>query len=355
MKEIDLLKLTETLIKIPSVSFQEEKIAEFIFGFLTEFSHVKAARIGNCVYATIVGKDMTKTLCMAGHIDTVPENNNLDPKYNVDKLIGLGATDMKGGLAVMLKLAANLDNPIFNLKFIFYPREEVDSKFNGLRELYGIDSAYLESDAAILLEPTNGYIEAGCQGVVKLKIKICGQRAHSARPWMGINAIHRSYGLIKALNDFAAEEPTVDSLQYRESFQAVLIEGGVATNVVPDEVIITASYRFAPNKTSAEALGYIKSYMAEYLDEELGDGIEVVDVADPASPGVFNELIKEIIANAHGIKPKFGWTDVAFFSKLNIPAINFGPGDAALAHSPDEFITSADLEKVYNVLFDSIK
>ncbi len=172
MKEIELIKLTERLISIPSESFNENTIVDFIADYLSEEDHLKVEKINNIVYAVIEGRDRSKTLCLAGHVDTVPPNGNAVPRYEGDRLFGLGAVDMKGGIAIMLKLALTATNPNCNLKFIFYPREEVDNKHNGLKELYSIDKDYLNCDAAILLEPTNGYIEAGCQGVIKLRVYI---------------------------------------------------------------------------------------------------------------------------------------------------------------------------------------
>ncbi len=355
MADIKLIKLTEQLIDIPSVSFSEGRIADFIFEFLSECSHLKVQRIGNCIIAENIVDGREATVCLAGHIDTVPPNNNDKSHYSDQKLYGLGAADMKGGIAVMLKLAVNLVKPHFNLKFIFYPCEEVDNKHNGLRQLHEADLNYLSCDSAILLEPTNGIIEAGCQGVVKLKILVKGKRSHSARPWMGLNAIHRSYKVIQGIADFKENRPIVDSLEFRETFQAVLVSGGIATNVVPDESVITASYRFAPNKNSDEAVEYIKNYLGLFIESSLGDKIEVLDVADAAYPGISNPILNRIVSVTKEVRPKLGWTDVAFFSKLNVPAINFGPGDSSLAHSEDEYVTDVQLCNVYDSLFKSLE
>ncbi len=149
-------------------------------------------------------------------------------------------------------------------------------------------------------------------------------------------------------------QSTIDSLKYRESLQAVLVAGGIATNVIPDEVVITASYRFAPNKVVDEAVKYICDYLNQFLDETAGYRSEVIDAVEAAPPGIANDLIKNVISNSAGIKPKLGWTDVAFFSKLDIPAINFGPGDASLAHSKEEFVTESALNNVYSVIHESI-
>ncbi len=350
MAHIDLLKETSHLVGIFSESFQEEEIADYLETCLQSIDSLSVKRIGNALVAsTNFGR--SQRLVLAGHIDTVPESGNLKPIIEGNTLFGLGSADMKAGLAVMLGLGREVQKPALDVTYVFYPCEEVDHIHNGLFILSKTNPELLKGDAAILLEPTSAAIEAGCQGVIRMAIELRGKRAHSARPWMGVNAIHRSQRVIEAIENFEERKPVIDDCQYHEVLQAVGISGGVAMNVIPDEVVIKINHRSAPDRTSAESIEYLQSFFQDVIDPDLGDVIEILDISEPAPPGLNHPLLSKL-KDLSGTTPraKLGWTDVSFFASLGIPALNYGPGDAALAHGPNEKVDRIEIENVYETI-----
>jgi succinyl-diaminopimelate desuccinylase len=269
---------------------------------------------------------------IAGHIDTVPLNDNLPARNDGTNLHGLGTCDMKGGAAVALRLAAGLTEPNRDVTYIFYECEEIDSIHNGLRKIAEDRPDLVEADFAILMEPSDAVVEAGCQGTLRIDVITHGERAHSARSWKGVNAIHGAADVLDRLNAYDARRPVIDGLEYHEGLNAVLISGGVATNVLPDECRVTVNYRFAPDRSEEEALAFVR----EFFD---GYDIELTDTASGALPGLGVPAAKAFLDAVGGTaNPKFGWTDVARFTTLGIPAVNFGPGDPMLAHKQEEFV-----------------
>lgn len=358
--EADILELTENLIAIPSISHNEEIIADAIENALSSYPHLSLVRVGNSIVATTSFGHKERIL-LAGHIDTVPSSGNEKPirvlKGEVtpasetdqspateDRLYGLGSCDMKGGLAVGLKLAAILNQPNRDLTFMFYEAEEVDSIHNGLGKIAGIHPELFDADFAVLLEPSNAQIEAGCQGTLRFNIVVRGRRAHSARAWMGLNAIHKAADVLTILNSYTPNIVDVDGLSYREGLQCIGISGGVAGNVVPDECVISLNYRYAPSTTPAMAIEKMQSLFA-------GFDIEVIDNAGGALPGLSHDAAQAFIkASGKDVQPKFGWTDVARMAEFSIPAVNFGPGDPSLAHAPNEFVPIEQLYECERVL-----
>ena len=342
-----VVALTRQLVDVPSVSFNESALAEQVHDALLALQHLDVTRIGNCVVArTALGKP-TRVL-MAGHLDTVPAAGNdraqLDEATAV--LRGLGSCDMKGGIAVMLRVLQCVANPSRDITAVFYDCEEVASEHNGLGVLAQRDAELLRADMAILLEPSNAGVEAGCQGTLRAVVRTTGVRAHTARAWRGKNAIHAAADILARLNDYTPREPLIHGLQFREGLQAVAISGGVAGNVVPDDCAVTVNFRFAPDRTAAQAQEHVREVFQ-------GFDIEFVDVAAGAMPGLDTPVIAEFIAAVGAdVQPKLGWTDVARFSELGIPAINFGPGNPEFAHSPDEQVPLADLLACESVLVD---
>ena len=257
-----------------------------------------------------------------------------------DRLYGLGACDMKGGVAVQLKLAAELTAPTRDITYLFYEAEEIEAEFNGLKRIADTRPELLRGDFAVLMEPSKAIVEAGCQGTMRIEVRVQGRRAHTARAWMGENAIHGLSDVLARLTTYAPRTPRIDGLQYREGLQAVFITGGVAGNVVPDEACITVNHRFAPDRTPAEAEAHLRDVFA-------GFEVTVVDQAPGALPGLSHPAAAAFVAATGGaVEPKFGWTDVSRFSALGIPAVNFGPADPALAHTPHEYVPVADLYRV---------
>ncbi len=353
MTEPNPFELTSTLVAIPSVSFEEEAIVDFLHSRLESVPWLETSRIGNNLIAkTNIGKD--SRLLLGGHTDTVPPNRNSEPRLEGDTLWGLGAADMKGGLAVMLSLAESISEPTFDMSYVFYAREEVASEHSGLKEIEISDPELLSADLALLGEPTSGTVEAGCQGTMRFVLELKGKRAHTARPWMGLNAIHRLEEVLRILNSYEERNPVIEGCEYREALQAVHVDGGIAGNVVPDNVSLTINHRVAPDRTLDEAEDFVRSLISPALASE--DGFELVDSAPPAKPGLSNPMLASMIGRHDlQVQAKLGWTDVAFFDQRGIPAANFGPGDATLAHTHEERVTKPAVESCYLVLKNLIE
>ena len=354
----DLLALTAELVDIPSVSFDEAAIVAHLEGELRDIPGLAVDRIGdNLVARTNLGR--THRVILAGHTDTVPGDTS-GSRLDGDVLWGLGTTDMKGGLAVMLELARVVSEPAVDVTWVFYAREEVAIAHNGLRELFAEASELLAGDFAILGEPTAGAIEAGCQGTMRFEVTLAGARAHTARPWMGRNAVHRLGGLLTALEAYAHREPVVDGCRYREALQAVHVEGGVAGNVVPDSAMVRINHRYAPDRSGAQAEAHVREFLAPFLDEgdgdDGGDRVELVDHSPAALPGLSHPLLRAV-TDRHKleVRAKLGWTDVAFFSEHGVPAVNLGPGEPTLAHTAGERLERAPLESCFMVLRDLLE
>jgi len=328
---VDPVVLTRTLVDVESVSRNEKVIADFVAEVLHRTPHLSVDRLGNTLMArTDLGRE--QRVVLAGHLDTVPLNGNF-PSTVVDDLIyGCGTADMKSGVALALHLAATLPDPAYDVTYLFYEAEEIESKYNGLRLVSETHPEWLLADFAVLLEPTYGVVEAGCQGTLRALVRTTGRRAHTARAWRGVNAIHAAGEILRRLTDYRPRTVTIDGCTYREGLSAVRISGGVAGNVVPDECTVEVNLRFAPDRTEKQALEVVH----EVFD---GFAVELTDSAPGALPGLGAAPAREFLA-AVGEEPaaKLGWTDVARFAALGIPALNYGPGDPLLAHAPDEHV-----------------
>lgn len=345
----DLLRLTARLVDVPSESFDEQAITDAVEGELRERAPwLRLDRLGNNLVArTDLGR--TTRLVVAGHTDTVPANANLPSRIDGDTLWGLGASDMKSGIAVMLELACTVAEPAVDVTYVFYEAEEVAAEHNGLGRLFAERPDLVAGDVALLGEPTDGVIEAGCQGTVRVEVGLVGERAHTARPWMGRNAIHRLAPVLGRLGAYKGRRPVLDGCEFREAMQAVRVEGGVAGNVVPDLVRLTVNHRFAPDRTLDEALAEVREVVLPA--PEPGDTFEVVDASPGAPPGLDHPVLARLIArNDLSVRAKLGWTDVARFAAHGIPAANFGPGDATLAHTADEHVRRHAIENVFEAL-----
>jgi succinyl-diaminopimelate desuccinylase len=344
----DLLALATAMVDIPSASHEEERFVDALQGELDKVPWLEVDRVGcNLVARTHLGRP--HRLILAGHTDTVPAQGNNRARLDGDCLWGLGACDMKGALAVFLRLARRLSQPLLDVTYVFYAREEVADIYSGLEELFRARPELLVGDAAILGEPTAVMVEAGCQGTLRLKLTLRGQRAHTARPWMGRNAIHRLGAVLSEVAAFEPRRPVVAGLQFREALQAVSVDGGVAGNVVPDEARLVLNVRFAPDRDGAEAAQQVRELLEPYLEAD--DRLELVDRAEGAYPAVAHPLLSPLVERfGLAVNPKLGWTDVARFAQRGVPAVNFGPGDPTLAHSADEHVLRIDLLRVYEVL-----
>jgi succinyl-diaminopimelate desuccinylase len=328
---VDPVELTRALVDVESVSRNESEIAGYVQEVLQAAPHLSTERLGNTLMArTDLGRE--QRVVLAGHLDTVPIAGNF-PSTAVDDLIyGCGTSDMKSGLALALHLVATLPDPGYDITFLFYEAEEIESRFNGLHLVSQTHPQWLTADFAVLLEPTYGVVEAGCQGTLRAVIRTTGRRAHTARAWRGINAIHAAGEVLRRLEDYRPRTVTIDGCTYREGLNAVRIAGGVAGNVVPDGCTVEVNLRFAPDRTEKQALEHVH----EVFD---GFDVELTDSAAGALPVLTAAPAREFLA-AVGAEPaaKLGWTDVARFAALGIPALNYGPGDPLLAHAPDEHV-----------------
>jgi succinyl-diaminopimelate desuccinylase len=332
----DPVALTRALVDIESVSGNEKEITDEVEAALRTAAHLRVDRVGNVVRATTdLGRPVR--VILAGHLDTVPVADNVPSTLDGNLMYGCGTSDMKSGSALALHLAVSIVEPVVDVTYFFYDCEEVDAERNGLNHISQHHPQWLEADFAVLLEPTYGLVEAGCQGSVRVGVRTEGVRAHAARSWRGVNAIHRAGEVLRRLESYQARRVVIDGCEYREGLNAVAIRGGVAGNVIPDACQVDVNYRFAPDRDVEQALAHLR---------EVFDGFEfdVLDAAPGALPGLTAAAARDFLA-AVGAEPvaKLGWTDVARFAALGVPALNFGPGDPNLAHARDERV---ELDKI---------
>jgi len=328
----DVVTLTAALVDIASVSGDEQVIADDVEAALRSLDYLEVERDGNVVLArTNLGR--TRRIVLAGHLDTVPIADNVPSRRDGDWLYGCGTSDMKSGVAVMLRMAATLRPPVeqlHDITYVFYDCEEIEADRNGLGRLASTRPHVLAADLAIVLEGTSGAVEAGCQGTMRAQVTLTGTRAHSARAWLGDNAIHAAAPVLARLAAYEPRTVDIDGCMYREGLSAVRIAGGVAGNIIPDECVVTVNFRFAPDRDVDAAAEHVRGVFAGY-------NIDVVDAAPAALPRLTDPAAAEFVA-AIGLPPvaKLGWTDVARFAAMSIPAVNFGPGDPNVAHTRGE-------------------
>ncbi|CAA9383819.1 MAG: N-succinyl-L,L-diaminopimelate desuccinylase [uncultured Nocardioidaceae bacterium] len=341
--DLDPVTLTERLVDFPSVSGDEQAIADAVEESLRRLDHLEVLRFGNTVAArTSLGR--AERVVIGGHLDTVPVNDNFPSRREPDTIHGLGSCDMKGGVAVALHLAATVPDPNRDITYLFYECEEVEAERNGLTNLAKERPDLLAGDFAVLMEPSNAGVEAGCQGTLRVEVTVTGERAHSARSWMGENAIHAATPVLQRLQEYQPRRPVIDGLEYHEGLNAVFVEGGVAGNVIPDRCVVSVNHRFAPDRSEEEALAFVRDFFAPY-------DVVVTDSAPGALPGLSVPAAAAFVEAVGGeVRPKFGWTDVARFSGLGVPAVNFGPGDPVFAHKQDEHVPVAHIERVATAL-----
>lgn len=342
----DPIALTAALVDIPSESGHEARIADEVEAALREQTRgFEIVRHGNAVLARTNHGRPTRVL-LAGHLDTVPIADNVPSRRSGDELHGCGTVDMKSGDAVFLHVAATLADPSRDITLVFYDCEEIEAAANGLARIERELPDWLRADVAILGEPSGGYIEAGCQGTLRVVVTATGTRAHSARPWMGDNAIHKLGKVLDRLSAYQARHVEIDGCTYREGLSAVGIDGGVAGNVIPDRASVTLNFRFAPDRSIEQA----REHLHHVLDG-LDVSIEQIDAAAGALPGLSHPAAAALVEAAGGqVRAKFGWTDVARFAARGIPAVNYGPGDPSLAHRVDERVAVGQITAAVDML-----
>lgn len=332
-----LVALTRAICDIPSVSGDEARLADAVERALRGLGHLSVVRDGDAVVArTEMGR--AERVVVAGHLDTVPVAGNLPSRLlgegNEAEVWGRGTVDMKGGVAVQLALAAALTAPTRDVTWVFYDQEEVEAERNGLGRLARTRPEWLAGDVAVLCEPTSAGIEGGCNGTLRAEVHLSGVAAHSARSWRGVNAVHAAAPVLTTLAAYVPRVAEVDGLAFREGLNAVGIRGGIAGNVIPDSCVVTVNYRFAPDRSPEQAEAHVREVLAGYE-------VRVVDIAGGARPGLDRPALASFVtavtaASGRPPEAKLGWTDVARFGELGIPAVNFGPGDPLLAHADDE-------------------
>lgn len=347
MPQLDLsassVDLTRAICDIPSVSDDETALADAIADAIADLPHLEVHRDGDTIVArTMLGR--AQRVVIAGHIDTVPINGNVPTRdVEVDDepfLWGRGTVDMKAGVAVQLKLAAELADPRVDITWMWYDHEEVEAAKNGLGRLAAARPDLFDADFAILGEPSNGQVEGGCNGTLRAVVRTDGIRAHSARAWIGENAIHKAAPILARLSEYRPRDVEVEGLVYREGLNAVRISGGVAGNVIPDACEVEVNYRFAPSRDGDEAIAHVRDVFA-------GFDVEITDLSPGARPGMDAPLAQDFVAAVGAVpQPKYGWTDVARFSALGVPAVNYGPGDPHLAHHDEERVPLSQIEAV---------
>jgi len=361
----DVAALTEAIIACESVSGNELLLADAVESALRQYSSLRLHRDGD----TIIARTETgaaQRIILAGHLDTVPlptvagSRGTVPPSWEradgVDVLYGRGATDMKGGVAVQLKLADDVAAHLAaggaldrDITWVFYDHEEVEAYKSGLGRVMGSVPELLAGDFAVLLEPTHGVVEGGCNGTCRFEVTIPGVAAHSGRAWMGENAIHGAAPLLQVLAQYVPQTIRVEGLDYREGLNAVRIRGGVAGNVIPDSTVVEINYRFAPDKTEEQAHAHVQEVLA--TANIAPEQVRITDSSAAARPGLDHPAAEAFVQAVGGEPmPKYGWTDVARFSARGIPAVNFGPGDPLLAHSDDEHVTAAALRACHLAL-----
>ncbi|HET6818218.1 MAG TPA: succinyl-diaminopimelate desuccinylase [Mycobacteriales bacterium] len=335
--------LTASLVDVPSPSGGEGRLADEIETALQQVPHLKVERDGDAVLArTDLGR--AQRVVIAGHLDTVPVADNLPSRRDGDRLFGCGSSDMKSGVAVMLRVAASLADPRHDVNWLFYDNEETDASRNGLGRVAGNAADWLKADLAVLMEPTSNRIEAGCQGTLRALVVATGRRAHSARSWLGDNAIHRAGEVLTRLAAYEPRRVVIDGCEYREGLNAVRVEGGVSGNVVPDRCTVTVNYRFAPDRDEQQALDHVREVLAPFEC--------VVTDSSPGALPMLSERATTDFVRTVGGEPvaKLGWTDVARFAQLGIPAVNFGPGDPNVAHTREEYVDLPRIAEAERVL-----
>jgi succinyl-diaminopimelate desuccinylase len=346
----DLLSLTASLVDIPSVSHNERAITDYLETLLAPVAWLETTRLGNNLVArTHRGRD--QRLLLAGHTDTVPPNGNEGAAVEGDVLRGIGAADMKAGLAVLVELATTVSDPAIDVTYVFYQCEELaGSADNGVEQLFQQRPDLLEADAVIVAEPTGGRVEAGCQGILSVEVTVHGLAAHTARGWLGRNAIHGLARVLTHLEAYESRRVVIDGCEFVEGMQAVEVSGGIAHNVVPDRATLTINHRFAPDRSFETAKAQIREVIGEM------DAFRVVDMLPAAPPALSHPLLNRLLTmTGAAARAKLGWTDVGRFAEHGFPATNFGPGDPALAHTTEERVTRAELERAHGVFVSLLR
>ncbi|PCI23653.1 MAG: succinyl-diaminopimelate desuccinylase [SAR324 cluster bacterium] len=329
------------LLEIDSVTAQEQAISNFVALKLDDLSGFQRLKTGLCHLYRTPHDPQKQSIAFYGHLDTVNNQQDKAPYYTDDFIFGCGASDMKGGLAIMMELMRYYSKqPVckYNLIFVFYDQEEGPYNDNGLGPVLEEHSFLRNSDLAFILEPTNNVIQVGCLGALHAEVNFPGASAHSARPWEGENAIHKAGTLLTKLGNLARKEVDFQGLKYYEVLSATLAQGGISRNSIPASFTLNLNYRFAPGKSIAQG----KEDVLKIVDSQAE--VTFIDECPSADVVVGNPILDAFQKRFDLVsEPKQAWTDIARLSLYKIPAVNCGPGDPSQAHQKNEWIPRAGL------------
>ncbi|HVR33556.1 MAG TPA: succinyl-diaminopimelate desuccinylase [Acidimicrobiia bacterium] len=337
-----LVETAAWLVDIPSVTGDETAIVEAVAGRLEGMDEHRIGR--SLVVGRPTGGPM---ILLVGHLDTVPYQGQ-GPATIVDgKLHGLGAADMKGGLAVIIHLLEDRDvvaGP-YSVVGIFYDGEEGPADGNGLGPLLDGTGWLTDAEFAVVLEPSDGQIQVGCNGSINAAVTFSGRSSHSARPWWGENAVTKAGEWLAEMHLREPEPHFIDGLEYREVMSVTMAAGGIARNVIPDRFELNLNYRFSPDRSVDDAIAVVHQAATG------ADSVDIVDVAPAGPVSVSHPFVGRLAAAAGAeLAAKQGWTDVARLGEYGIPAVNFGPGQASEAHQRDEYVAMSQIEETFTAL-----
>jgi succinyl-diaminopimelate desuccinylase len=345
----ELAATTLGLVAIASESRHEEAIVETLRAELGRAPDLRIVDDSDSVLVALPSRRREAPLVvLAGHVDTVPAAGASAPDLGEDgTVLGRGAADMKGGLAVMLRLAADgATGPDLDLGFVCFGREEVPISESALLPAFERCPALREASLAIVLEPTANELEVGCNGNLNAIVRVTGRAAHSARPWLGTNAIHAAIEALAPIADLPIRDVEIDGLVFREVISVTEIHAGVAGNVVPDRLEARINMRYAPSQTPRAA----EARLRELIDHRRST-IDVVGNAPPGPVCLDNPLVTRLrSAGDLAVRPKQAWTPVAEFAMAGVDAVNLGPGDPRYAHADDEQVSGAALARTHAIV-----
>jgi succinyl-diaminopimelate desuccinylase len=337
---------TLELVDIPSESLDEERIRTHVRALVPERWRPETELEDAALYAPS-RRPGTPLVLLVGHYDTVPAQGNLPGRIADGAVHGLGSTDMKGGLAVAIELARDLPvgaGPL-DVGLLLFGKEELPQQHNPLPELLERSSLVHEAELAVVLEPTDGAVHAGCLGSMNARLTFHGTSGHSARPWLADNAIEHAVEGLAPLVKHQRREVVVGGLAFWEVLSVTRLDAGIADNVIPDSAVAQLDFRFAPDRSDADAAAYLRSLCPDDAD------LEIVGTASPGAVATGSPLVTALLeAGATAIEPKQAWTNVADFTAAGIDAVNFGPGHPALAHRRDEHVRIDALVHAYETL-----
>lgn len=331
-----LAQTTLALVDTESISRNEGAIVEVVAAMID--TRVPVLAEDDSLFYAPTRMEGRPLVVFAGHLDTIPPLDNLPGRIENGAVHGLGASDMKGSLAVMIELIRRLDSEqpevAIDAAFLFFAREELPLDASPISGLLEASAALRDAHLVVVMEPTANEIQLGCLGNLNADVTFEGSSSHSARPWLGNNAIHRAIQALQTVAASSAKEVTVDGLSFFEVVNVTGITGGIARNVIPDEVTCHLNFRYAPNQSAEEAEQRLRSLVGH------GASVEIVGNAPPGRVATDNPLVGRLrVSSGAAVGPKQAWTNVAEFSAVGIDAVNFGPGVPEYAHRADEQVS----------------